>query len=149
MNHPQEFTIALDDNEKLNLKAKNKGGVAEETVDSHEVGSILEDTNVNFFPDNDDNAQNEIQEYDSKPHSAPRLSFSFSRPYSRFSIARPKPPLKTALKLSFLKKASTVENVPEMFNRLPKISDHYTSQITVNAHSEAKVTENSGRSNNR
>ena len=87
-----------------------------------------------FKPSNDDNAQNEFQEYDSKPHSAPRLSFSFSRPYSRFSIARPKPPLKTALKLSFLKKASTVESVPELFNRLPKISDHYTSLITVNAH---------------
>ena len=127
MKHPQEFTIALDDNEKLNLKTKNKGGVAEETVDS-----ILEDTNLN-----------------SKSHSAPRLSFSFSRPNSRFSIARPKPSSKTALKLSFLKKASTVENVPEMFNRLPKISDHYTSLVTVNTHSEAKVTENRGRSNNR
>ena len=126
----KKLASALDDNKKLKLKAKNKGGVAEETVDanpSQEVGSILEDTNINFSLNNDENTQNEIQEYDSKPHSAPRLSFSFSRPNSRFSIARPKPPSKTAFKLSFLKKASTVENIPEMFNRQPKISDHYTS----------------------
>ena len=105
------------ENANLKLRLKSKGIVVERSVEDvvpvvyEEVSEVTEDV---------------LELVATPPPRRPRFSFfSFSGPTSRFAIGRPRAPVIRARKVSFVRKASCVENIPVPFNRKPNLSFYY------------------------
>ena len=129
----KKLAQALQENEKLKLRMKNKtieipatatqpltklfedaGAANEDELEEDDEESDCEI--VTLYPEPEPEADNSFMQF---------RSFSFSNPGARFQILRPKPPTKKKFNFIFEKKASTVDIIPNVFNVAPKISDHF------------------------
>ena len=123
---------ALKVNEGLKSKLRSKGQEIPSSValfsPKHEEN--LEDESINDKDDDVYNdSQGQVDDYEEHVNKnyTPRLSLSFSLPNARFVIGKPKlPKVSNKFKLVYNHQGSFVENIPEVFNVLPKISDHYS-----------------------
>ena len=137
-NLEKKLAQAHEANAKLKLKLKVKvldkketsGDVIDETV-------AREETSFNVSHEFEETLVDRIN-LSLNSTSTPKLSlFSFSRPNARFSIGKPKPPIRNKFKLKFHHAAKLVSDVPHVFNQAPKISDHF-SVLTPNSHNSTK-----------
>ena len=106
------------ESENLKLRLKNKGIVVERSVE--EVLPVVDEEVTHETED--------VLDLGVTPSPRPSFSlfsFSFSQPNSRFAIGRPQAPVIRARKLSFIKKASCVENIPVPSSLKPSLSFSY------------------------
>ena len=123
----KKLALALQDNEKLKARLKNKN------IDipaAKPLSQFFEDprTSKEDKREHEDEEESDcevVEETEEKPIIR-FLTVSFSSPGSRFQILRPKPPSKKKFNFTFMKKSTTVDNVPNVYNIAPRISDHFT-----------------------
>ena len=123
----KKLAQALQDNEKLKARLKNKNI---DVPSAKPLSQFFEDPRTSKEEKREHGDEEEsdcevVEETEEKPIMR-FLSVSFSSPGSRFQIIRPKPPSKKKFNFIFTKKSSTFDNVPNVYNIAPRISDHFT-----------------------